>query len=169
MNPLKEYPHHKELLEALFEGVDNDVEYEILDAGSGRTSLYFLTTKFPNSDITALIYPGDERKMSGIERDVPTGNYVLEEADITAFEPGHRFDIVLAHLLLGEATKFGNNTFDGILDALLDIETEFLVVVDIKDDPDVDFDLFLDKVNQLGTIITTSSVDKYIGYVIECS
>lgn len=169
MNPLEEYPQHKKFLDALFEDFNSNFEYKVLDAGSGRTSLYWLTKRFPSSDIKALIYPGDERKKAGIERDVGAVNYELVEVDITNFESKHKFDIVLAHLLLGEATKFGNNTFEGVLDALLNIKTDFFVVADIKDDPDVDFDLFLKCAQQQGTITKTSSVGKYVGYVIECS
>lgn len=60
------YATHKKLLEALFRNFDAVRNYRIMDAGSGRTSLYFLTTAFPNATITAVVYPGDDRKIRGI-------------------------------------------------------------------------------------------------------
>jgi hypothetical protein len=76
------YATHEKLLRELFEGFEREKEFRILDAGSGRTSLCFLTCRFPNSRITAMVYPGDRRKSESIKKFVPHANYVLREADI---------------------------------------------------------------------------------------
>ena len=167
VNPLQRYPLHKEILDGLFEGFSRDAGYQILDAGSGRTSLYFLTEAFPNSQITAIVYPGDERKKRGIRADISATNYVLREADILGFEQEREFDIVLAHLLLGEATKFGDNTLVGVLDALLGIKTRYLAIIDIVNDPDVDLELLLAGIKRTGTIRKKVLVDKYAGFLAE--
>lgn len=167
MNPLKEYPFHKEILEKLFAKFEGKEGYRILDAGSGRTSLFFLTTNFPNSEITAIVFPGDERKKKGINRDVKELNYVLKEIDIQDYKQTEKFDIVLSHLLLGEATKFANNSFESVLEALLNINTKYLIIIDIENDPDIDFELVLNEVSKVGEIKKRVKVDKYIGYFIE--
>jgi hypothetical protein len=44
----------------------------------------------------------------------------------------------LAHLLLGEATKF-NNTFEDLLEKLLKIKSTYYVIYDFKEDNTLDF------------------------------
>lgn len=161
----KNYAVHKRLLEELLEGFDAERNYRILDAGSGRTSLYFLTTRFPNAAITAVVYPGDERKMKGIREFVPASNYALREIDIKDFKCEQRFDIVLAHLLLGEATKF-QNRFDDVLNALFAIDSDYLVIVDVLEDPDVDYRSILRAIALKGFVRTLRCFDKYIGFLI---
>ena len=39
---------------------------QVLDAGSGRTSISALAEYFPGADITALFYPGDQRKIGKV-------------------------------------------------------------------------------------------------------
>jgi len=159
------YATHKNFLEELFESFDIARNYKILDAGSGRTSLYFLTTKFPNATITAIVYPGDERKIKGIREFVSAGNYILREIDIKDFKSEQYFDIILAHLLLGEVTKFGN-TFDDVLNALFSINTEYLVIVDVLEDPDVNYRSILRAIALKGSIKKIRFLDKYIGFLI---
>ena len=55
VNPFKKYPDHKKLLDKLFKNVEKNQNYNILDAGSGRTSLYYLTKFFPKNKITAIV------------------------------------------------------------------------------------------------------------------
>jgi len=159
------YVTHKKILEALFANFDAAGNYRILDAGSGRTSLYFLTTTFPNASITAIVYPGDERKIRGIREFVPAKNYVLSEIDIKDFKSETRFDIVLAHLLLGEATKFGNS-FDSVLNALFSINTSYWVIVDVLEDQGVNYRSVLRTVASKGSIKALKCLDEYIGFLI---
>jgi len=160
---------HKNLLNELFEDFKGLEDFKILDAGSGRTSLCFLATRFPKSDILAIIYPGDKRKKEGIKKSVKLKDFQLKEIDIQRFQPkqNEKFDIVLAHLLLGEATKFANNTFKRILSALVKIKTDYLIIVDCIDDPDVDYRLILKHIAKKGEVQKIIFLDKYIGLLIK--
>jgi trans-aconitate methyltransferase len=161
------YATHERLLTELFEGFEKEKEYRILDAGSGRTSLYFLTNRFPNSRITAIVYPSDRRKSDSISRFVPRENFVLKEVDIRNFGRNEKFDIVLAHLLLGEATLFGN-TFDDVLGSLFSMTSEYLVIVDVLEDSDVDYRAILRAIGSKGSLVNTVFLDRYIGFLVAC-
>ena len=159
------YATHERLLMELFEGFEREKEYRILDAGSGRTSLYFLTNRFPNSRITAIVYPGDRRKSESIRRFVPHANYVLKEVDIRNLDKNEKSDIVLAHLLLGEATLFGN-TFNDVLSSLFNINSKYLAIVDVLEDSDVDYRAILRAIGSKGSLSKTVFLDKYIGFLV---
>ncbi|MCK4420430.1 hypothetical protein KAW48_01435 [candidate division WOR-3 bacterium] len=159
-------PIHIKLLEKLFSDVDIVSVANILDAGSGRTSLTFLTDFFPKSNITALVYPGDERKKSGIAESVTADNFVLKETDLHDFDTTRQFDVVLAHLLLGEATKFSKESFGKMLNALFGIDTSYLAVVDILEDPQVNYRALLRSIAQ-HRIQKIIYLDKYIGFLVK--
>jgi hypothetical protein len=158
------YAIHEKLLRELFKNFDLNADYRILDAGSGRTSLYFLTERFPHAKILAIVYPRDLRKIKGIREFVHTNNYTLKEIDIKNLGET-RFDIVLAHLLLGEATKF-ENTFDDVLNALFNINTDYMIIVDVLEDPEVDYRSILSSIASKGSINKISFLDRYIGFLI---
>jgi len=128
---------HAEMFRALFGGMDTDRPLEILDAGAGRTSLRLLLDTFPQGRVDAVTYPGDLRKINSIKESVPEGNYQLMEHDLCG-GVGRDYDIVVAHLLLGEATKFGN-AFASLLEGLFSIPCRYLAVIDFPEDPRVDF------------------------------
>ena len=109
----------------------------ILDSGSGRTSLNYLINTFPNANIDAVVFPGDYRKINSIKENVQ-GNYNLTEIDLCKNNVSKEYDLVLAHLLLGEATKF-NNTFEDLLEKLLKIKSTYYVIYDFKEDNTLDF------------------------------
>lgn len=159
------YATHERLLTELFEGFEREKKYRILDAGSGRTSLNFLTSRFPNSRITAVVYPGDRRKSESIKRFVPHANYVLKEVDIKNLDKSEKSDIVLAHLLLGEATLFGN-TFNDVLSSLFSINSEYLAIVDVLEDSDIDYRAVLRAIGSKGSLSKTVFLDKYIGFLV---
>ncbi len=162
----KANPIHNKLLKRLFGEFKRNKKYKILDAGSGRTSLLFLSKQFMESNITAIIYPGDERKRSGIKESVKTKNYLLQELDLHKFKQKEKFDIVLAHLLLGEATKFSKKPFAKMLESLFKIKTDYLLIVDILDDPAVDYRLILQFFAQKGEVQKIVFEDKYIGFLL---
>jgi len=159
------YEVHEKLLTQLLTSFERDKEYRILDAGSGRTSLYFLTNHFPNSRIVAIVYPGDRRKAEGIRRFVSSTNYVLREIDIRNLDKNEKFDIVLAHLLLGESQLFGN-TFDDVLSSLFSINTDYLAIVDVLEDVDVDYRSILRAIGPTNSLTKTRFLDKYIGFLV---
>lgn len=160
-------PIHLKILTELFKGIDAGQKYKILDAGSGRTSLLFLTKQFNKSAVTALIYPGDDRKKIGIQASVKESNYVLQEVDIHKFRQRSKFDIVLAHLLLGEAGKFSKKYFPEMLKSLFKIKTRYLAVIDILDDPDVDYRLLLKCISKKGNVVKTIFGGKYVAFLLE--
>ena len=112
--------------------------HKILDCGSGKTSLTFLLDAYPNANIDAIVYPGDNRKIDSIRANVK-GNYNLIEMDICKDRVTKEYDFILSHLLLGEATKFGNNSEDMIA-KLLDIDTKYILILDFLEDNSINYD-----------------------------
>jgi hypothetical protein len=157
---------HYRILAKLFKGFSSNNEYKILDAGSGRTSLDFLTKKFPQSRIQAIVFPGDERKLSGIHQNVKATNFNLLEVDLYQFKQQNKFNIVLAHLLLGEATKFSKRSFSQMLKTLFNINTDYLIIIDILEDPDVDYDKLQKIIRKTRRLSKQVFEDKYVGYSI---
>lgn len=168
---------HTILLNNLFNLIDDDIN-DILDAGSGRTSLNNLVNKYPNSKIDAIIYYNDERKKKSIYENVIANNYALYEKDIVKDKIDKKYDLVLAHLLLGEATMWGNS-FKDLLNNLLSIDTKYLIIVDIKEDPSIDYE-YLEKELNNYIIIKKEEIEKkepqvftnfisknYVGYLIK--
>ncbi len=154
------------MLKKILTGIDTKKKYNILDAGSWRTSLLFLTKTFPKSIINAIIYLWDERKASGIRESVTTKNYILQEADIHTFKQKFPYDIVVAHLLLWEATKFSKLSFEKMLGSLFKIKTKYLAIIDILDDPDVDYPILLKYIATKGNIQKIIYEGKYIGFLL---
>lgn len=128
----------------------------ILDLGSGRTSMSILLKKFPKSNITGICYPGDNRKLDSIRQNC-IGKYNLIEMDICSQQPKQEYDLVLCHLLLGEALKFGN-TITNMLNGIFSIQTKAICIIDYLEDPDVDFELVENFAKEKGYKIR----DKYI-------
>lgn len=110
----------------------------IMDAGSGRASLSTIISSFPKASVDAIVYPGDERKMNTI-RDMQSDQVVVVEQDICETPIPAHYDLVVAHLLLGEASKFGN-TFHDLLQSLLSIQSRYYIIIDYLEDPAVDAD-----------------------------
>lgn len=127
---------HVIILENLLNSVMNKKIYKVLDAGSGKTSLQQITSIFPDSQIDAIIYPGDVRKLKGI-KPLLTEQIRLLEWDICKTPLEGTYDLVVAHLLLGEAGKFGN-VFQNLLDKLLMIDSKYYIIIDYVEDPTVE-------------------------------
>ena len=115
----------------------------ILDLGSGKTSLGTLLAKYPNSLIEGICYPGDYRKIDSIKENCK-GKYNLIEMDICKEQPQNKYDLVMCHLLLGEALTFGN-TLESMIEGILKIDTREICVIDYLEDIDIDFK-FLKKI-----------------------
>ena len=110
----------------------------ILDAGSGKTSLSTIISCFPKASVDAIVYPGDERKLKTV-RDMQSDKVNVVERDICNTPVPAHYDVVVAHLLLGEASKFGN-TFQNLLQNLLSIQSRYYIIIDYLEDPAVDAD-----------------------------
>lgn len=169
---------HLQIVNDLLEPLRGEEINDILDAGSGKTSLTLITNYFKDKVIDAIVYPGDNRKMDSIKKSVPTTNYNLIEHDLCKEAINKKYDLVVAHLLLGEAIKFGN-TFDNLFDRLLSIDTKYIIIIDYAEDPDVNFDYIESYINNMKVIkktsvnlekenIFTSFIGKsYKGYLIQ--
>ena len=108
----------------------------ILDAGSGKTSLSTIVSCFPKASTDAIVYPGDERKLKTI-RNMQSNQVNVVEWDICDTPIPTHYDLVVAHLLLGEASKFGNS-FQDLLQNLFSIQSRYYIIIDYLEDPKVD-------------------------------
>jgi len=161
MNSWKISKSQKELLDSLFEKIEGKTK-KVLDLGSGRTSIFYLTDRFKNTIVKGVVYPGDARKIDPIKECVKNKNYQIIESDIKDLNFGENHDIVLAHLFLGEAEKFAENKFEEILDKLFKIKTKYLVLVNLFRD-NINYNLLLKKISQTGDIIKVSYVKSESG------
>lgn len=151
----------------------------ILDAGSGKTSLSYLLNKFPNANVDAIVYPGDDRKITSIKENV-NGKYNLKELDLCNAKINETYDLVFAHLLLGEATKFGNK-FTDILNRLLDINSKYFLIYDFKEDNMLDYGFieqvlrernfhiikYMNFAKEIEQVFTDFVGTNYVAYLIE--
>jgi len=152
INKIKKQPYtinknFQEMMEYLFKEFDTSKSYNILDCGTGRSSLTYLTTTFPKSFITAVTFPGDRRKIDSINTYVTAKNYKLIEQDIATYKPSHKFDIILADKVLGEASKFNNNTFPDILNKILNFPYAYIIILDGYDDQNIDWEYIFSVIN----------------------
>ena len=147
----------KKLLDDLFSEIKVKKIKKVLDIGSGRTSLDYLTNKFKSLDIKAVVYPGDERKITPIKECVKNPNYELIETDIRNLNFNEKFDIVLAHLFIAEAEKFGRNNINRVLNSLFSIKTNYLIIVNLFKDK-VDYNLLLKMISKKGKILKISYI-----------
>ena len=128
---------HRVILNDFLSLIKTENITSILDAGSGRTSLSIITNSFPNTPIDAIIYPGDIRKINSIkEITVQNKNISVIEKDICSSIDNEEYDVIIAHLLLGEAIKFGN-AFEDLLKKVITMRYKYLIIIDYLEDPSV--------------------------------
>lgn len=70
-----------------------------------------------------------------------------------------------ARILLGEAMRFGN-TFDDVLNALFSISTDYLIIVNVLEDLDVNYRFILRAIALEGSIRKINYSDKYMEFLI---
>lgn len=143
--------NHRKLLDDLFKNINNNEISSVFDIGTGRTSLYYLTNLFKKLTINAVVYPGDKRKIEPIFECVKNKNYKIIESDIKNVK-NKKTDLVLAHLFLGEAEKFGSNKFEEIIKSLFSIKTKYLVIINREDDK-IDYFLLFKYISKYGKVI----------------
>ena len=85
---------------------------------------------FPNARVDAIIYPGDNRKKKPLETVIGSDRLEIVETDICKECIRKKYDICLAHLLLGEAHNFGNH-FSDLFHQLMDIKAKYFVFTDM--------------------------------------
>ena len=128
---------HKVILNDFLNLIKRENVTNILDAGSGKTSLSIITSLFPNTPIDAVVYPGDLRKINSVKEITDNNkNISVIEKDICRDIVSVEYDIIIAHLLLGEATKFGN-AFEDLLEKIITMKYRYLILIDYLEDPTV--------------------------------
>jgi len=160
----------KKLLDKLFKGIDSREIKSVVDLGAGRTSTHYLAHRFRKLIVKSVVYPGDERKIKPILECVPEKNYEIVERDIQKLNL--KADLVLAHLFLGEAEKFGKNKFPEILDSLFRIKAKYLVIINLFRDEVVDYRLLLKRIAQKGKQVKiayqiSTGGDECLGFLIK--
>ncbi len=130
---------HIAILDSFLEKLEEKHIKVILDAGSGRTSLSTIVNHFPKAEINAIVYPGDRRKLDTIIpiKEESEANIQICERDICHEAIPESYDLIVAHLLFGEAAKFGNR-FEIMLERLLAVNFRYLIIIDYLEDPCVD-------------------------------
>lgn len=151
--------NQKKLLDKLFSVIGIGKVNSVLDMGSGRTSIDYLTDKFKKLTIRGVVYPEDQERILKIKNSVKRQNYELVLADIKDFNKKENYDIVLAHLFLGEATKYVSHTFEEILDNLFEIKAKYLVIVNVSYDDSINYFYLLKKIAQAGEVVRLSFVE----------
>lgn len=128
---------HKIILNDFLDLIKGENITSILDAGSGRTSLSVITDLFPDTPIDAVVYPGDMRKINSVKEISDNNeNISVIEKDICEDTSAKAYDIITAHLLLGEAAKFGNS-FEELLEKIITMTYKYLIIIDYLEDPAV--------------------------------
>lgn len=130
---------HKIIMSQLIACINRNDINDILDAGSGKTSLELILSDFRNTMVDAIVYPGDLRKINSIKKVIPEqSKYNLLECDICKEPIEKVYDLVISHLLLGESSKFGNK-FEILFERLMDINFKYLILIDYLEDKSVDY------------------------------
>lgn len=153
----------KKLLDNLFKDIKVAGIKRVIDMGAGRTSVHYLANRFKKINIEAVVYPGDMRKIKPILECVPEKNYEIIESDVKNFK-NKKVDLVLAHMFLGEAEKFGKNKFNDILKSLFAIKTKYLVIINRGDDK-IDYNLLAKHIKKYGNILEITGEPTEDGHV----
>ena len=139
---------HRIILNHLLDVIKNESISCILDAGSGRTSLSAITEIFPETPVDAVVYPGDTRKISSVEQIKSQHSKInVIEKDICSGTIDREYDLTVAHLLLGEAAKFGND-FEVLLEKTITLKYRYLIIIDYLEDPSVSESAILKKCDE---------------------
>ncbi len=129
---------HDKIIKTLIKPLKNEKVKKILDAGSGKTSASILLKYFPEAEVDAVIYPGDNRKKNPLETAIGSNRLNVEEADICEANIKKNYDLCVAHLTLGEATNFGNS-FEKLFHKIVDMRAKHFIIIDIWEDPCVHY------------------------------
>ena len=128
---------HRIILKDFLDLIKSESIASILDAGSGRTSLSVIANSFSDTPVDAVIYPGDIRKINSIKEITGRNqNISVIEKDICGDTLIKAYDLIIAHLLLGEAAKFGNS-FEALLKKVITMKYKYLIIIDYLEDPAV--------------------------------
>ena len=111
---------------------------KVLDAGSGKVSASICLKYFPNAEVDAVVYPGDNRKKNPLQTAIGSNRLEVVEADICSTGFRKKYDFCMVCLTLGEAHNFGNH-FSDLFHQIMDIKAKYFLITDILDDPSVHY------------------------------
>lgn len=148
---------HKIILNDFLDVIKDENITGILDAGSGRTSLSAITDIFPETPVDAVIYPGDTRKINSVSalKELHPKLSVIEK-DICSDAIDKEYELIVAHLLLGEAAKFGNS-FEALLEKIIRMKYKYLIIIDYLEDPSVNENAILKMCDEKGLTVVYRS------------
>ena len=111
---------------------------KMIDAGSGKNSASILLKYFPNAELDAIIYPGDNRKKNPLQSTIGSERMNIIELDMCRSCIRKKYDLCLAMLTLGEAQNFGNH-FETLFHRIMDVRAKYFILFDIWEDPCVHY------------------------------
>jgi hypothetical protein len=129
---------HDKIVKTMVKKWDCSLIKKVLDAGSGKTSASILLKYFPQAHVDAVVFPGDNRKKHPLENAIGSDRLEIVETNLCTACIRKKYDVCLAHLLLGEAHNFGNH-FSDLFHQLMDIKAKYFLIVDILEDPAVHY------------------------------
>lgn len=137
---------HENLLVPLFSECENICS--VLDAGSGRTSMSLILSYFKEAAVTGVVFPGDDRKLNPLTS-FKADNLKLVETDLVKNELSCDYDLVVCHLLFGEALMWGNS-LENLVNSITRLKAKNVIVCDIVEDPSVDKDIIVKSFEKSG-------------------
>lgn len=129
---------HDKIIKTMIKPLKKVEINQIIDSGSGKISASILLKYFPNAHVDAVIYPGDNRKKNPLKSAIGSKRLEVIETDICTSCIRKKYDFCLAHLVLGEASNFGNS-FENLFHQIMDIRSHYFLLVDVWEDPCVHF------------------------------
>lgn len=148
---------HRIILNDFLDLIKGEDITSILDAGSGRTSLSAIANSFSGTPVDAVVYPGDMRKLNSIKEIADRGeNISVIEKDICKDTVIKAYDLITAHLLLGEAAKFGNS-FEDLLEKIITMKYKYLIIIDYLEDPAVNENDIMQMCEKYGLTVVRKS------------
>lgn len=129
---------HDKIFSKMTRRIDRASIKKVIDAGSGKISASILLKYFPNAELDAIIYPGDNRKKNPLENAIGSDRLNVIEADICHTTFRKHYEFCLVHLSLGEARHF-DNSFEDLFHNIMQIKASYFLIIDIFEDPCVHF------------------------------
>ena len=121
---------HDKVVKTMIKKVESSSVKKVLDAGSGKTSASILLKYFPMAQVDAVVFPGDNRKKNPLENAIGSDRLEIIETNLCTACIRKKYDVCMAHLLLGEAHNFGNH-FSDLFHQLMDIKAKYFLIIDI--------------------------------------
>ncbi len=129
---------YDKITKKMVSGIDCARIKKVIDAGSGKVSASICLKYFPNAELDAIVYPGDNRKKSPLENSIGSNRLEIIEADMCTTCIRKKYDFCMVQLTLGEAHKFGNH-FSDLFHQITNIKSKYFLITDILEDPAVHY------------------------------